>query len=72
MPALPVHVAGATGNHAAPKDTMTRFIAGIAVAIVVHLIGWPRIESALKAANDGASRAYTAAESELRASKVGK
>lgn len=48
---------------------MTRFIAGIAAAIVVHLIGWPRIETALKAANDGASRAYTAAESELRSNK---
>lgn len=51
---------------------MTRFIAGIAAAIIVHLLGWPRIETALKAAGDAASRAYTTVEAEVRASKVGK
>jgi hypothetical protein len=51
---------------------MTRFIAGIAVAVAVHLLGWPRIESALRAAGDGARRAYTAAETQLQASEVAK
>jgi len=51
---------------------MTRFIAGIAVTIAVQLIGWPRIESAIRAAGTGAQRAYHTAESELRASEVGK
>lgn len=48
---------------------MTRFIAGIAVTIAVHLIGWPRIESAFRAAGAGAQRAYHTAEQELRASE---
>lgn len=51
---------------------MTRFIAGIAAAVIVHLLGWPRIESALKAAGDGAEHAYTAVETQVRASKGGK
>lgn len=51
---------------------MLRFIAGIAVTIAVQLIGWPRIESAFRSANDGAKRAYVAAESELRAVEVSK
>lgn len=51
---------------------MTRFIAGIAVTIAVHLIGWPRIESAFRAAGAGAQRAYHTAETELRSSEVGK
>lgn len=45
---------------------MTRFIAGIAVACLAHLLGWPRIESAIRAANTHAQTAYHAAESELR------
>ena len=51
---------------------MTRFVLGVLATIAVHLLGWPRIETALKAANEGAARAYTAAEAELRASEVGK
>lgn len=51
---------------------MLRFIAGIAVTIAVQLIGWPRIESAFDAANDGAKRAYHAAETQLRAVEAGK
>lgn len=51
---------------------MTRFIAGIAATIIVHLVGWPRIESALKAAGDGAASAYVTVETQVRASKVGK
>jgi hypothetical protein len=51
---------------------MTRFIAGIAVAILAHMLGWPRIETALRAANEGAQRAYSAAETQLRASEAGK
>ena len=51
---------------------MTRFIAGIAVTIAVHLLGWPRIEAAFKAVNAGAQRAYHTAETQLRESEVGK
>ncbi len=41
---------------------MTRFIAGIAVTIAVQLLGWPRIESALRSVGAGAQTAYHAAE----------
>ncbi len=34
---------------------MTRFIAGIAVAITVQLLGWPRIESAFRKLGAGRS-----------------
>jgi len=51
---------------------MTRFIAGILAVLLVQLLGWPRIESALRAAGDGASRAYTTVETQVRASEVGK
>lgn len=51
---------------------MTRFIAGIAVTIAVHLLGWPRIESAFRAAGAGAQRAYHTAEAQLKASEGAK
>lgn len=51
---------------------MTRFIAGIAVTIAVQLLGWPRIESAFRSLNAGAQRAYHTAETQLKASEVGK
>jgi hypothetical protein len=51
---------------------MTRFIAGIAAAVIVHLLGWPRIETALRVAGDGAASAYATVETQVRASKVGK
>lgn len=51
---------------------MTRFIAGIAVTIAVHLLGWPRIEATLRTVGDGAKRAYVAAEHEIRATEAGK
>lgn len=51
---------------------MTRFIAGIAVTIAVHLIGWPRIEATLRKVGAGAQSAYQTAEAQLRASEVGK
>jgi len=49
---------------------MTRFIAGIAVAVAVHLLGWPRIESAFRSLNAGAQHAYHTAESQLKASEA--
>ncbi len=51
---------------------MTRFIAGIAVAVIVHMLGWPRVEAAFKAVNAGAQKAYHSAETQLRNSEVGK
>lgn len=51
---------------------MTRFIAGIAVTIAVHLLGWPRIESAFRKVGAGAQSAYHTAETQLKASGVGK
>lgn len=51
---------------------MTRFIAGIIATLLVQLIGWPRIEAAFKAAGQGAQTAYTAAETQLKASGVSK
>jgi hypothetical protein len=51
---------------------MTRFIAGIAVTLLVQLLGWPRIEAAFKAAGQGAQTAYSAAESNLQTLEVGK
>jgi hypothetical protein len=44
---------------------MTRFIAGIAVAVAVHLLGWPRIEAAFARAKDVTQRAYAVAASEV-------
>lgn len=43
---------------------MTRFIAGIAVAALVHVVGWPRIEAAFARAKDVTQRAYAAAANE--------
>ncbi len=51
---------------------MTRFIAGIAVTLLVQLLGWPRIESAFKAAGNGAQSAYHTAETKLQTIEVGK
>lgn len=51
---------------------MTRFIAGIAVACLAHLLGWPRIESAIRAANGHVQTAYHAAETQLRNAEAGK
>lgn len=49
---------------------MTRFIAGIAVTIAVQLLGWPRIESTLRAAGAHTQAAYHTAQETLRASEV--
>lgn len=51
---------------------MTRFIAGIAATLLVQLLGWPRIESAFRAAGAHTQAAYHTAEDKLRASEVGK
>lgn len=51
---------------------MTRFIAGIAVTLIVQLLGWPRIESAFRSLGQGAQTAYSAAESKLQTVEVGK
>lgn len=45
---------------------MMRFIAGIAVCLVVEAIGWPRIEAALNTAQRVTERAYTAAQAEVQ------
>lgn len=44
---------------------MTRFIAGLACAALVHLVGWPRIEAAFARAKDVTQRAYAAAAAEV-------
>lgn len=44
---------------------MTRFIAGIAVTLLVQLLGWPRIESAFRSLGAGAQSAYHTAETKL-------
>lgn len=51
---------------------MVRFIAGIAVTIAVQLLGWPRIESAFKAAGAHTQAAYHTAEETLRSTEAGK
>lgn len=51
---------------------MVKFIAGIAVAALVHYVGWPRIEAATRTAGVAAKSAYHAAETELRAERGGK
>jgi F0F1-type ATP synthase membrane subunit b/b' len=51
---------------------MTRFIAGILAVLLVQLLGWPRIESALRSAGAHTQAAYTAAEKAVQESKVSK
>ncbi len=51
---------------------MTRFIAGIALTLLVQLLGWPRIESAVRALGNGAQTAYSAAETKLQTLEVAK
>lgn len=51
---------------------MTRFIAGILATLLVQLLGWPRIESAFKAAGNGAQSAYSAAETQLKSIEAAK
>lgn len=51
---------------------MTRFIAGILATLLVQLLGWPRIESALRSAGAHTQAAYHTAEDKLRSAEVGK
>jgi hypothetical protein len=51
---------------------MTRFILGVLATVAVHLLGWPRIEAAFRAAGAHTQAAYTAAEKAVRESEVGK
>ena len=44
---------------------MFRFLLGAACVVIVHLIGWPRVEAALDRANAVTRAAYTAAEAEV-------
>ncbi len=45
---------------------MTRFIAGVAITLLVQAVGWPRIEAATQRAQAAVARAYTAAASEVK------
>lgn len=49
---------------------MLRFALGVVATLLVHLIGWPRIESAVRTANTAAQTAYHAAETHVRALEV--
>lgn len=51
---------------------MLRFILGVIATIAVHLLGWPRIESAFRAAGAHTQAAYVAAEKAVREGEVGK
>jgi hypothetical protein len=51
---------------------MFRFLAGVAVTLAVQLLGWPRIESAFRAAGAHTQAAYHTAQETLRDTEVGK
>jgi len=54
---------------------MGKFIAGILCTILVHLLGWDTIETALSRASDATRAAYTSVEAQatqLRTERGGK
>jgi hypothetical protein len=50
---------------------MTRFIAGVLCTVLVYLLGWDTITTALSRANQAAQSAYQAAETQAARVKDG-